>query len=71
MLLIEDLQKASSVLFDGPRPQNVRRCYCIDGADKRRGIHLSYMRTGGPNQAPVQAYGGSPRMKYDLDSQIR
>lgn len=71
MLLVEKLEEASSILFDGPRPRNVKRCYSIDEADKRRGIHLSYSRTGDPNQAPVQAYGGSPRMKSDLDSQIR
>ncbi|ODM18324.1 hypothetical protein SI65_06195 [Aspergillus cristatus] len=71
MLLIERLEEASSVLFDGARPRNVKRCYCIDRRDKRRGIHLSYSRMGEPSQAPVPAYSGSPRMKSDLDSQIR
>ncbi|KAF9887119.1 Structural maintenance of chromosomes protein 6 [Aspergillus nanangensis] len=28
MLLIERLQDATSVLFDGQRPSNVKRCYC-------------------------------------------
>ncbi|KAH1347365.1 hypothetical protein KXV81_003949 [Aspergillus fumigatus] len=71
MLLIERLEDASSVLFDGQRPKNVKRCYCIDRTDRRRGIHLSYSRTGDPIQAPVQAYNGSPRMRSDLESQIR
>ena len=71
MLLIERLEEASSVLFDGVRPRNVKRCYCIDRKDKRRGIHLSYSRMGEPSQAPVPAYNGSPRMKSDLESQIR
>ncbi|KAF4222563.1 hypothetical protein CNMCM5878_003601 [Aspergillus fumigatiaffinis] len=71
MLLIERLEDASSVLFDGQRPKNVKRCYCIDRTDRRRGIHISYSRTGDPSQAPVQAYNGSPRMKSDLESQIR
>ena len=71
MLLIERLEEASSVLFDGPRPKNVKRCYCIDQADRRRGIHLSYSRAGEPSQAPVSAYKGNPRMKSDFDSQIR
>jgi len=71
MLLIERLEEASSVLFDGARPKNVKRCYCIDRKDKRRGIHLSYSRMGEPSQAPVPAYNGSPRMKSDLESQIR
>ncbi|PLB51753.1 DNA repair protein Rad18 [Aspergillus steynii IBT 23096] len=71
MLLIEKLDEASSVLFDGQRPRNVKRCYCIDQADRRRGIHLSYSRTGEPSQAPVSVYNGNPRMKSDLASQIR
>lgn len=71
MLLIEKLEEASSVLFDGQKPRNVKRCYCIDQTDRRRGIHLSYNRAGEPSQAPVPAYSGSPRMKSDLASQIR
>ncbi|PYH95203.1 DNA repair protein Rad18 [Aspergillus ellipticus CBS 707.79] len=71
VLLIENLEQASSILFDGQRLPNVKRCYCIDQRDKRRGIHLSYSRTGEPSQAPVAAYNGRPRMKSDLESQIR
>lgn len=71
MLLIEKLEEASSVLYDGQRPRNVKRCYCIDHADRRRGIHLSYSRAGEPTQAPVQPYNDNPRMKSDLASQIR
>ncbi|KAL2862907.1 DNA repair protein SMC6 [Aspergillus lucknowensis] len=70
-LLIENLEEASSVLFDGERPRNVKRCYCINQTDRRRGIHLSYSRTGEPSQAPVSVYSGNPRMKSDRDSQIR
>ncbi|KAL4864957.1 hypothetical protein BDV12DRAFT_175340 [Aspergillus spectabilis] len=70
-LLIENLEEASSVLFDGEKPRNVKRCYCINQADRRRGIHLSYSRTGEPSQAPVSVYNGNPRMKSDRDSQIR
>ncbi|KAL4923284.1 DNA repair protein SMC6 [Aspergillus undulatus] len=70
-LLIENLEEASSVLFDGDRPSNVKRCYCINQTDKRRGIHLSYSRAGEPSQAPVSVYNGNPRMKSDRDSQIR
>ncbi|KAL4783966.1 P-loop containing nucleoside triphosphate hydrolase protein [Aspergillus varians] len=70
-LLIENLEEASSVLFDGERPRNVKRCYCINQIDKRRGIHLSYSRTGEPSQAPVSVYNSNPRMKSDRDSQVR
>lgn len=71
MLLIERLEEASSVLFDGQKPRNVKRCYCIDQTDRRRGIHLSYNRAGDPGQAPVPVYKGNPRMKSDLASQTR
>ncbi|PGH12549.1 hypothetical protein AJ79_04170 [Helicocarpus griseus UAMH5409] len=70
VLLIENLEEASSVLFDGDRPRNVKRCFCIDQRDRRRGIHLSYSRMGEPTQSPVQAYAGRPRMKTDIESQI-
>ncbi|KAL4959980.1 P-loop containing nucleoside triphosphate hydrolase protein [Aspergillus stella-maris] len=70
-LLIESLEEASSVLFDGERPRNVKRCYCINQTDRRRGIHLSYSRTGEPSQTPVSVYSGNPRMKSDRNSQLR
>ncbi|KAL4973253.1 hypothetical protein BDW66DRAFT_142642 [Aspergillus desertorum] len=70
-LLIENLEEASSVLFDGERPRNVKRCFCINKTDRRRGILLSYSRSGEPSQAPVAFYAGNPRMKSDRDSQIR
>lgn len=71
VLLIEDQEEASSVLFDGQRPRHVRRCFCIDARDRRRGIHLSFNRMNDPNQAPVPMYKGHPRMKSDLALQIR
>jgi hypothetical protein len=71
MVLIEDVEKASSILFDGVRPRNVKRCFCIDKTDKRRGIHLGFTRTGEPIQSPVPAYNGHPRMKTDVETRIR
>ncbi|KAL4751166.1 hypothetical protein BDW72DRAFT_203271 [Aspergillus terricola var. indicus] len=70
-LLIESLEQASSVLFDGERPRNAKRCFCINKSDRRRGILLSYSRNGEPSQAPVSVYSGNPRMKSDRESQIR
>lgn len=71
MLLIEDRETASTTLFDGARPRNVVRCYCIDSRDRRRGFHLSYTRTGEPSQSPVAAWTRGPRMKFDSALQIR
>lgn len=71
MLLIENVEEASKVLFDGERLKNVKRCYSIDPRDRSRGIHLSYNRMGDPTQGPVPPYRGHPRMKSDLASQVR
>ena len=71
MLLIEDLETASKTLFDGDRLANVKRCFCIDKQDRRRGHHLAYSRTGEPTSSPVPAYTGQPRMKTDIEIQIR
>ncbi|EFR02817.1 hypothetical protein MGYG_09099 [Nannizzia gypsea CBS 118893] len=71
MLLIENVEEASTIMFDGTRPRNARRCYCIDSRDRRRGIHLAFSRNGDPNQSPIAAFTGRPRMKTDIDIQIR
>ncbi|KAJ5162448.1 hypothetical protein N7492_007840 [Penicillium capsulatum] len=72
MLLIEDLDEATSVLYRnrGERARNVKRCYSIDWRDRRRGITLSYNRTNDPSQAPVPIYQGHPRMNSDAASRI-
>lgn len=70
-MLIENVEEASKILFEGGRVRNVRRCLCIDARDRRRGVTLSYGRTGEPSQAPVAPYVGRPRMKSDIDSQIK
>ncbi|KAJ5288473.1 hypothetical protein N7478_001503 [Penicillium angulare] len=70
MVLIESLEEASAALFDGERPKNVKRCFCINLRDRRRGHTLSYNRMGDPSQAPVPIYQGNPRMKSDAASQI-
>ncbi|KAJ5124646.1 uncharacterized protein N7515_008471 [Penicillium bovifimosum] len=69
-LLIEDVKEASSVLFDGAQPRNVKRCYSIDAQDRRRGFFLSYNRAGEPSQAPVAGWTDGPRMKSDVVLQI-
>ncbi|KAK2747897.1 Structural maintenance of chromosomes protein 6 [Myotisia sp. PD_48] len=71
VLLIENVEEASAVMFDGQRPRNVKRCYCLDARDKRRGIHLAYGRTGEPSQSPISMNHKAPRMKTDSEIQIR
>lgn len=71
VLLIEDLEEASKIMFDSGRPRNVKRCFSIDRHNPRRGYALTYNRSGGPGQSPIPAYQGQPRMKTDHESQIR
>lgn len=70
ILLIENVKDASSELFDGERPRNVKRCYSIDPQDRRRGFQLSYSRAGEPSQAPVSGWTEGPRMRSDVALQI-
>ncbi|KAJ6153787.1 hypothetical protein N7470_006746 [Penicillium chermesinum] len=70
-LLIENLDEAFSVLYDGPRLRNVKRCFCIDAKDRRRGVMLTYNKSGDPSQGPVPIQKGHPRVKSDAASQIR
>lgn len=69
-LLIADLAQASRVLYDGPRPRNVKRCYCIHQYEKRKGFHLTYTRDGRGSQDPIGEFRGRPRMKTDIEIQI-
>lgn len=71
IVLIEDVEEASKILFEGGRVKNVKRCLCIDPRDRRRGVTLSYGRTGEPSQSPIGRFRGQPRMKSDIDTQIR
>ena len=70
-ILIADMEEASNVLYDGPRPRNVRRCYCINKYNKRKGHMLSFTRNGEASQDPIHEYTGRPRIKTDIDAQLR
>ncbi|KAL9114162.1 MAG: hypothetical protein Q9227_001934 [Pyrenula ochraceoflavens] len=70
-ILIASLTDATAVMYGSERPRNVRRCYCINSHNKRKGHHLAYMRNGEPTQDPIQEWTGKPRMKTDLEVQIR
>ncbi|OKL63400.1 hypothetical protein UA08_02093 [Talaromyces atroroseus] len=71
IVLIQNVEEASATLFEGERLRCVKRCLCIDSRDRRRGVTLAYGRTGEPSQAPIAPYTGRPRMRSDIDSQIR
>ncbi|KAK4929461.1 Structural maintenance of chromosomes protein 6, partial [Elasticomyces elasticus] len=70
IMLIEDLQEATSTMFDNGRIRNVRGCFAMDDNDKRRGYFLKHTNAGDPSQDPVQPWAGPARMKTDLEATI-
>lgn len=70
-ILIADMEEASEVLYSGDRPRNVRRCYSFAPNLKRGGLHLTYTRNGEASQDPIAEWTGPPRMRTDIEAQIR
>lgn len=72
-ILIPDLQEASAALFNnssGPL-RNVKRCYSFQARDPSLGFMLSYKNQGRAAQDPVKGWVGLPRMKTDVEENIR
>lgn len=70
-ILIADMEKASEVLYGGDRPRNVRRCYSFAPNSRRGGLHLTYTRNGEASQDPIAEWTGPPRMRTDIEAQVR
>jgi structural maintenance of chromosomes protein 6 len=70
-ILIADMEEASKVLYERDRPRNVRRCYSFDPNSRRRGLHLTYTRSGEASQDPIAEWKGPPRIRTDIEAQIR
>jgi len=70
-ILIANMEEASEVLYGRDRPRNVKRCYSFDPNSKRRGLHLTYTRSGEASQDPIAEWNGPPRMRTDIEAQIR
>ncbi|ERF71388.1 hypothetical protein EPUS_07416 [Endocarpon pusillum Z07020] len=70
-ILIADMEEASEVLYGRDRPRNVKRCYTFDPNTKRRGLHLTYTRSGEASQDPIAEWNGAPRMRTDIEAQVR
>lgn len=70
-ILIANMEEASEVLYGSDRLHNVRRCYSFDPNSKRRGLHLTYTRSGEASQDPIAEWNGAPRMRTDIEAQIR
>lgn len=59
-------------MYQGPRPKNVRQCFCLHDKDRGHGFRLGFAGRGGVNRdmTPIQPPKNSSRMKTDVESQV-
>jgi chromosome segregation ATPase len=71
-ILVPDRQNGIRIMFDGPRPKNVRQCFCINDRKRAWGFRLGYIGGQSHNreQSPIQPPKGKPKMKTQIESQI-
>ena len=66
-ILIEDNEEARELMLETVLP-NVKQCYSFKG---RGGVRLTYANKGGVNSTYIDHFQGLPRMKTDVEVQIR
>jgi chromosome segregation ATPase len=70
-ILVPNRSDGTRIMFDGPRPVNVRQCFCINDKKRGWGLRLGYMgHQGNREMSPVKPPQGKSRMKTDIESQI-
>lgn len=71
-ILVHHRTDALRVLYDGPKPKNVRQCFCLHDKARGHGFRLGYAGRNGINRdmTPVQPPKNRSRMKTDIESQI-
>jgi structural maintenance of chromosomes protein 6 len=72
-ILIPDRSDGIRIMFDGPRPQNVKQCFCINQQNRGWGIRLGYLggrQSNNREQSPIKPSQGKSRMKTEIQSQI-
>jgi len=73
-LLVWDRKEAYKVMFEGPRPRNVKCCFTMHDTNKSAGHRFAFTGRNGSSQemAPIMMRLNSrPRMKTDAESQMR
>lgn len=58
-------------MHDGGKLRNVKQCFSVNDRKPGWGIRWGYGRGGEPTSAPIPPFQGRPRMKTDIESQIR
>jgi chromosome segregation ATPase len=71
-ILVQNRRDGMRIMFDGPKPANVKQCFCINDQKRGWGLRLGYMGRQGQNReiSPIKPPQGKPRMKTDIESQI-
>lgn len=74
-ILVKNKNDAERIMYDGPRPQNVKQCFALHPTKRGWGLRFGYMQ--GPQDpgrdaavGPITPPYGKPRMKTDVDSQV-
>lgn len=70
-LLIEDRSQAIAAMYEQGRLRNVKQCFSMNDQRNGWGVRLAYGWQGAENISPMPPYQGKPRMKTDIESQIR
>lgn len=71
-ILVPDRKNGIRIMFEGPRPRNVKQCFCINDQKRAWGFRLGYMGGQSQNreQGPIKPPKGKPKMKTQIESQI-
>ncbi|KAI9052501.1 hypothetical protein LZ554_003845 [Drepanopeziza brunnea f. sp. 'monogermtubi'] len=69
-ILIESRSQAIGVMYDGPRPRNVRQCFAMHDSKRGFGHQLSFGPRNSRELAPIHPPKGRPKMRTDRASQL-
>jgi chromosome segregation ATPase len=70
-LLIPERRKAMSIMYDGPRPKNVRQAFCHQEGKRGFSFRLAWGRSAeSRDMSPVPPSKYKPKMKTDIESRI-
>ncbi|KAL2072270.1 hypothetical protein VTL71DRAFT_11613 [Oculimacula yallundae] len=69
-ILIANRNEAMRIMYDGPRPRNVKHCFTMHDSQRDKGFRVAYSGGGGRDMGPIYPPKGRPRMQTDSESQI-
>ncbi|CZT42464.1 related to DNA repair protein rad18 [Rhynchosporium secalis] len=69
-ILVANRNEAMRIMYDGPRPRNVKNCFTMHDKHRDRGFKVAFSGGGGRDMGPIHAPRGRPRMQTDSESQI-